>query len=860
MKFVKSYLSVIIIFFSISMAQGQEWIRMQQDGKSFEEIKAVMADNFSDKSTLKSSANYSRAYKKYARWEYFWRFQTDENGAFVNQERVWKAWNEAQEGNKGDALKMATANWSYLGPDTIPTATAAAYAGMGRLNAVAFDPSNNNTIWVGAANGGLWKSINGGSTWASAGGNIPVLGISDIVISSDGNTMYVASGDADGQHSTSVGVLKSTDGGATFTATGLTNSATTDATAMFQVQHLWLDPTNSNTVVATTTNNIQKTTNGGTTWTEVDGFSASDLIQDPNNASILYAGSENYVLKSTDKGDSWDEGQNPVIPGAQKIELAMSAANSNIIYAFGDDGQGAKSTNAGASWSSMNMPQNFNTQGGYNMAMAVAPNNASKVIIGGINGWSSTNGGSTWTENLNGVWEQTGDPGKYVHSDHHMMRYQPGSNTIIFSAHDGGIHKGDFHNLSATWTDLSAGLFITQFYGMDGFPGDDGIIIAGAQDNDGAFLNGGEWKNINNNSDGIDGAINYTNSNISFCQSQQGSLFRTLDGWENNQYVSPQPQNQNDEADFVWPIEMDPTTPTTLYVGYGNIYKTTNNGNTWTSVTGHTANFFAYSSISVSPANAAVIYAVRGNEDISRSNNGGSTWANLTAPAGVGSARITDIEASLTDAATVYITYGNYTAGSKVFKSSDSGATWTNISTGIPNMPTFSIVEKAGTGDLYLGTQLGVYELESGATTWTAFNTNLPPVSIRDFHIHETSNTLRAASFGRGIWQTSLSASTGCPSAAVHIWTGATSTAWNVGSNWNTGCVPTSATVIEIPDVTNDPIIASTITGTGSAITIKAGGLLTVQSGGTFNMSAKNISVDQTGILAIDSGGILCTP
>ena len=831
---------------------------MQKEGKNLEEIKAVMSERFDDKSTLKSQANYSSAYKKYARWEYFWRFQTDDSGRFANSTIVWDAWEEANRNDKESNLKMATSNWSYLGPDTIPTATSPAYAGMGRLNVVSFDPSNANTIWVGAANGGLWKSTNGGADWAAAGGNLPVLGISDIVISSDGRTIYIASGDADGLHSTSVGVLKSTDGGNTFSMTGLTNSATSDVTGMFQVNHLWIDPTNVNIVVATTTRNIQRTTDGGATWTEVDGFPATDLIQDPNNPSLLFAGSEADIIVSDDKGVNWSVAH--TITGASKIEIAMSAANSNIIYAFDDNGTGVKSSDNGFSWVSLNMPQNYNTQGGYNMAMVVAPNDANKLMIGGISGWVSSNGGITWTEHLNGVWTQPGDPGQYVHSDHHMMKYQPGSNTIIFSVHDGGIHKGDFHDIDATWTDLSTGLFITQFYGMDGYPDDAGILIAGAQDNDGAFLKSAEWKNINNNSDGIDGAINYINSNISFCQSQQGLLNRTLDSWVTDQDASPQPQNQNDEADFVWPIEMDPTTPTTLYAGYGNIYKTTNNGNSWTSVTGHTANFVPYSSISASPADAAVIYAVRGNEDIRRSTNGGSTWTDITGPSGTSNAKITSIQASLTDAATLYITYGNYTAGAKVFMSTNSGTTWTNISTGIPNMPTFTIIEKAGTGDLYLGTQLGVYERVAGASTWTVFNTNLPPVSIRDFHIHEASNTLRAASFGRGIWQTSLSSTVGCPSVAVHIWTGAISTDWNNAGNWNTGCVPTNGTIIEIPNVANDPIIGSGITGLGSAITIQPNGLLIVQDNGTLNMSAQNITVEDTGSITIESGGILCTP
>ncbi len=844
---------------------GQEWIQMQQNGASLEEIRSAMNKRFNGKSTLKSKASYNSAYKKYARWEYFWRFQTDSEGRFISPGHVWDTWKEVDHQNKKSNLKMATANWSFLGPNVIPTATAAAYAGMGRLNAIAFHPSNVNIFWVGSANGGLWKTSDGGSTWSSAGGNLPVLGISDIAISSDANTLYIATGDADGGHSTSVGVLKSTDGGNTFVTTGLTNSATSDASAMYQVHHLWIDPTNSNTVVATTTNSIQRTTDGGVTWTNVDNFAASDIKQDPNDPSILYVGSLDAIIRSTDKGASWsgilysmpDNNDNQQ---ANKIDFAISEDNSNIIYAIADNGVGARSTNGGNNWSNMNLPANFNTQDGYNMAIIAAPDNANKVMVAGVSGWVSANGGSSWTQHLNGLWEQQGDQGMYIHSDHHMLKYQPGSNDIIFTVHDGGVHKGDFHDLNATWTDLSEGLFITQYYGMDGFPGDAGIIIGGAQDNDGSFLKAGTWLNINNNSDGIGGAINYNNSAISFCQSQEGFLNRTINSWVSDSNASPQPQDvDNDRADFVWPLEMDPTTPTILYAGYGNIYKSTDNGDSWVDITNQT-NLAPYTSISVSPANSMVIYAVKSNTTISRSTDGGSTWSNLTSPSGVGSAMITNIEASLTDATKVYVTYGNYTAGAKVYVSTNSGGSWSNISTGIPNMPVFNIIEKAGSGDLYIGTQLGVYKRAADATSWTAFNTNLPAVSIRDLHIHENSSVLRAASFGRGIWMTSLSASSTCPSTATHIWTGSSNSSWHVATNWNTGCVPTSSSTIEIPDVTIDPIIANSITGLGGMITIKAGGHLTIQNGGILTASALSFTVDQSAQLTVDTGGVVNTP
>lgn len=854
---IKHLLTALFFITVIGMTNGQDWIKMQHEGSTFDEIKVAMNKKFNGKNTLKKSNNYSSEYKKYARWEYFWRYQLDASGNFVRPRQVLASWEESLNLNKNNQKKLTTSNWSLIGPDVIPTATAAAYAGMGRLNTVAFHPTLPNTIWVGAANGGLWKTTDGGLTWASSGGDLPVLGVSDIAVSSTGNIIYIASGDADGAHSTSVGILKSTDGGANFVATGFVNTATSNATAAFQIHHLWVDPSDADIVVATTTSDIQRSINGGTTWTQVEQNPASDLKQDPNDSNTLYAGSIDGIIKSTDGGATWGAVLN-TLADAQKIDIALTAANSMVIYMISDNGLGAKSTDGGTSWSAMTMPQGYDTQGGYNMAIVVAPNNADKVMLAGVSGWVSIDGGTNWTKHLNGLWEMAGDEGKYIHSDHHMLKYLPGSNDIIFTAHDGGLHKGIFHDLNATWTDLSQGLVITQFYGMDGFPGDQNILIGGSQDNDGTFYNGTTWKNINNNSDGTGGRINYSNSAISYCKSQSGFLNRTIDSWANFTAVSPSPVDGNDKADFVWPLEMDPLVPTTIFAGYGNIYKSTDQGDNWTNLTNEADVTKPYTWISVAPSNTMTIYAIRQSSEIKRSTDGGMTWTTLTPP-NMGTAKITSIEASLTDHTKVYLTYGNYDAGAKVYVSTNSGNSWTNISTGIPNIPIFTIAEKATSGDLYIGTQLGVYELTGGAGTWSAFNTNLPAVAVRELDINEGSSVLRAASFGRGIWKSSLGAG-GCPSVATHTWTGATNTSWHESTNWSTGCVPAATNVVVIPDVTNDPIIAGGLTGNASTLNIQAGGFLTILTTGTLITSTSNILIDPLGKLTVDTGGLVNIP
>ncbi len=747
---------LILFFFfcAISFSYGQDWVNMQNKGISFRQIKTEMDKKFQGKSAIKGSPNYSKPYLKYKRWEYYWRYQMNASGDFVQPKQLVKYLTEAEELKKKSS---STGNWSFVGQSTIPTATEAAYAGMGRVNCLSFDPSNANIVFAGTANGGLWKSVNGGTNWTSVGGSLAVLGVSDIAIGSTGNTIYLATGDADGQHSLSVGVIKSTDGGTSFSSTGFTHTTNSNATSQFQIHHLWINPGNDNIVIATTTSDIRRTVDGGTTWTVLDVFPYTDIKQKPSNSNILYAGSENIVFKSTDGGATWTD-QSTTINGAVKIDLATSGST---VYAISDNGMGKKTVNDGANWTTMNLPSSYDTQGGYNMCIVADPSNANRVFLGGVNGWISTNGGSSWTENLNGVWAAAGDPGKYIHSDHHMLKFLPGNSNVQFTANDGGIHKGDFFNTSSTWTDLSEDLKITQYYAMDGYPTNENILIAGAQDQDGVWYDGSTWKNINNNSDGVGGAISHTNSNISFCQSQQGYLNRTTNAWTSSMEVSPQPSNSNDQADFVWPLEMDPMTSTTLYAGYGNVYKSTNNGTSWTNSTSD-SNLDPYSSISVSPSAPSNVYAIKNSAIVRRTSNTGSTWSTVSSPS-AGGAKFTDIEVSLTNPATAYITCGDYISGQKVFKTVNSGSAWTNISSGLPNIPIFCIAEHESTGDLYVGTQSGVYQLVSGANTWVPFQTNLPPVRVSDLNIYQTGNVLRAATFGRSIWKTPIGAGSNCP-------------------------------------------------------------------------------------------------
>ena len=719
-----------------------EWRSLQNKGENLKTIQQAMETKYAGKSANKKSPNYSRSYKQYKRWEHYWKNRVNGKGNFVSAQQTYE---EAIQMKQNAAFRSpSAANWSIIGPVTLPQSTIVTYGGMGRINAIAWPAGNTNTLYVGSPSGGLWKSTNGGTSWAPLTDNLITLGVSDIVVShNDANTIYLATGDADGQQNSSVGILKSTDGGNTWNQTGLTfqKSATKQTSRIVQ------SSANANTLLVASTDGIHKTTDGGANWTMVHNTAVHDLEYDPNNAMVLYASGSNAVVKSTDGGNTW----NSITPNGMtgRIELGLTKANSNFIIAVDDAGAVRGSTDGGSNWSSLTTISNFSSQGGYNLAVAVAPTNQNLIMVGGVNGWRSTDGGTTWENYLNGYWNQ-GDPHFYVHSDHHVFKFLPNSTTML-TGNDGGVHRGDA-SAAASWTDLSSGLAITQFYGLAVAPNDAGIIVAGSQDNDASQLSNGTWNNRIGPSDGIEGMIDPTNPTmIQYASSQEGRLTRTDDGWNNEMDISPQANG----CGFVWPMTLDPATPTTVYAGCDELYKSTNKGDNWTAITNGQLNGSFLTEMCIAPSNSNTIYITDGYTLLS-TTNGGTSWNTLTGP--MASGNITGIAVHPTNPQTLWLTYSGYNANEKVYTSTDGGSNWTNYSGNLPNIPVNCILAQTGVNNeaIYIGTDLGVFYRDNSLSNWQAYNTGLPNVIVNDLEITYSANKLRAATFGRGVWESNL--------------------------------------------------------------------------------------------------------
>lgn len=694
----------------------------------------------------KTDRKSKKQIKQFERWAAFWKDRIMADGSFLSEAHTF---NELEKEKKRKSQShqrntQGTVSWSLVGPSTPPVSNIGFYPGMGRINTVAFNGTDTNTMYIGSPGGGIWKTTNGGASWVSKGDELPNIGVSHIVINpTNSNTLYLASGDSDGFQNRSLGVFKSTDSGDNWSTTGLRFTLGDNNI----ISKLLIDPNNVNIVLATTRNSIKRTIDGGASWLDVyieDGATFNDIAYKYGSNAIIYATSRlGKFYISTDKGVSWTVASTP---SSDRLDIALTANDVEQILTIDSSGVVKKSTDQGTSWTTVSTIANYSSQGGYNMTFAVSPLDKNLVLAGGIEGWRSKDGGATWEKYLDGYW-QIGQPYFYVHSDHHDMLFVPGTSTA-FSVNDGGIFKGDAA-LDNTWTDLSSGLAITQYYSVSGTPQNTNFLIMGAQDNDIAVYNGTTFTAQNPGSDGVEGLWDYSNSNIAWTCSQEGGMNRTIDGFTSSQNVTT-PEG----APFVWELEIHPTVPTTIFGGFDDIYKSTDRGDNWTNLS---SGIGTIEYISISSSNADVIYISGENQTVKRTENGGTSWSDVTLPQ---AGSVKSIEVHPTNPAEVYIAYSGYSTG-KVYKSIDSGANWTDITGSLPNIPTHQIRYKTGStdGELFLATDLGVYYRTNTVGDWVKLDAGLPNVIVYDIEIHYGTEKLRAATFGRGVWEASITAS-----------------------------------------------------------------------------------------------------
>ena len=596
----------------------------------------------------------------------------------------------------------------------------------GRISAIAIDPRNPNTIYVGAATGGVWKSIDEGKTWNVLTDNLTEgsLAIGALAIDPNG-VIYAGTGDGNWAWYGS-GILKSSDSGATWNRIGISDFARAAITKIV------IDPTNPNKIFATATFGFTMSaysdgayvdpgvnlgvflsTDGGRSWTlsyttpvnaDFD-HQAFDVVIDPTNPSTVYAAVNAQVIVSHDGGVTWTGASNglPSSTSAGRIALGLSVSSHLTIYAAVQYFDGTttygvgrlyKTTNGGTSWTMLTTPPAAPSSGetgfcgkqcDYDIYVAVDPTDPNTIYLGGLDIYRSVNGGATWID-LGGYMSQG-----LTHVDQHALAFSPVAHSTIYIGNDGGIWtstNADSCSPPACWTDLNeGGLSITQFYSIAVDPKDSSHLIGGTQDN-GCLSHKGitsVWMEDDNCGDGGWTAFDNSNPQILY-ESQQWSCFstgctpvyRSDDGGAN--WVPIQNGlTSSDKASFHPPMAIDQANPSILYLGTTKLYETTTRGDEWfnpdpslTLSASDCTNGECFSAIAVASSADNFVYAGTSTGRIFASNDKAK---HFTPGIGLPSATVTAIAVDPTIPMLAYATFSGFGNG-HVLTKSKGGSSW----------------------------------------------------------------------------------------------------------------------------------------------------------------------------------------
>ena len=678
-------------------------------------------------------------YKQFKRWEYNALRLVNEDGYITPISENIK---ELQRYNAylnrtADSREVLNDNWTELGP-TSWNATSGWNPGVGRITGISVDATNPETMIIGANTGGVWKSTNGGQDWVPLNDNFTNLSVYSVTIDpTDSDTYYFGS--------TSGMIFKSEDAGATWTLMAdISNSL---------INKILINPSDSDMIFASSQNaGTYRTTDGGSNWEEVttdsNGF---DVEFKPGDLSVVYASGVGFH-KSIDGGATFTEISG--FSNGPKM-IGVSADDDSVVYVLessgGEFGGFYSSITSGDTFTELDhsgknyfgystIAQDDRGQAPRDMDIAVNPTNASEVHIAGILTWRSTNGGVSF--DITSDWIPGNAAGAnigYCHADVDILEFV---GTTLFVGTDGGIYKAeDTENVNADYyTDLTEGLGIRQFYKIGVSQTQDVIITGGAQDNGSSVYTEAEgWRDWLG-ADGMEGFVDYDNPNNLYGTTQLGRLYRSTNGG-NSQFSINDPSYP---GNWITPFEQDPIVPSTLYTGYSSVYKSTNRGNSWVSIS---QNFGAnLDNLKIAPINNQIMFASRAGLMYKTTDGGATDWEQLTSPGG----QINYISIHPTNPNKVAVAT---TGSSKVSVSEDGGETWESYKKNLPNFSALAVVwDDNGNDGLYVGMNYGIYYIDKGLTEWQPFSNNIPNVQINELEINNETNMLYAATYGRGLW------------------------------------------------------------------------------------------------------------
>ncbi|MBV8820227.1 MAG: hypothetical protein JO022_17835, partial [Acidobacteriaceae bacterium] len=655
----------------------------------------------------------------------------------------------------------------------------------------------------------VFKTVNGGISWTPVFDDQDVSTIGDVTVSqSEPDVVWVGTGEANNRQSSSwgKGVYKSSDGGKTWTNMGLKDT--------HHIGRILIHPSNTNTVYVAALGHLWgpneergvfKTTDGGKTWTKVlyinPDTGVTDLAMDINNPDTLYAaayqrrrtafgynggGPGSAIYRTTDGGATWKKLTNG-LPKTElgRIGLDVYRRNGNIVYATVESEESGiyRSNDKGETWVKMS---NTNARPMYFSQVRIDPNNDQRIWEAGMNMAYSEDGGKTFVTNRV----------SRIHVDFHAIWIDPSNSNNMILGCDGGIHFS--HDAGKSW-DSRDNVAIAQFYEISYDMAKPYKVCGGLQDNntwcgpsattDTRGITNDAWYTVQGG-DGFYAAIDPEEPWIVYAESQDGNIARR--DLRTHEAKSIRPREDDDKMPryrFQWntPLLISKHDRKTIYYGGNFVFKSTDQGDNWKrispdvtsgvdrktlSIMGRkvedrmtlsrndgVAAFPTMTTLSESPVRAGIIWAGTddGNLQVSRD---GETWKNVVqnVPGVPKGTYVSRVLASAADPGTAYVTFDGHRGDDfkiYLFKTTDFGESWKDITKGIPqNQGTLHVIREHPKNPnlLFAGGEFGLYVSFNRGDSWQELKNNLPRVPVDDIQIHPRENDLIVATHGRSVW------------------------------------------------------------------------------------------------------------
>ncbi len=702
-------------------------------------IQVYSQDLMIENNPFDKADDYTKSKNSFNRERWFYEQRMYPNN-FIPDDAYGKAIEQRNEMRKniGFAFDNA-APWISIGP------TPGYYFNYtnisGRMTTVRYDPVNPNTLYIGAAFGGVWKSTNGGNNFTPVSDNEVSLSTGSIFVDpSNTNILYYGTGEAtySGASYYGRGILKSTNGGTTWI------NYTSGLPSLTYCSRIVIRPGFSNQIFAAMGSaGLYRSTDAGVTWSLYVSGRCDDVIFSPNGTNAYIVGSGTGYRVSTDGGVTFNP--NATLTMGTRNHIAICRNFPTILYCAVYSGgtiNTFKSTNSGVNFSQVAVGTNFNGgQAWYDFYMHVNPFDPDYAYVGSIDIWRTIDGGSSF-QNIT-----FGYSGGIVHVDQQNMDFNPLNSNELISVNDGGVWKST--NRGTNWINLNAGLTLTQFYRIASDPSNVNHVMGGTQDNGTQRTLGTSNWVAAYGGDGGEVCFHSQNSQFILGETQNNGVFRSQNGGASFQSAT---SGLTGTGAWVGPLLSHPSTAGVFYTARQQVFMSNTNGASWFPISTGTSGTIR--EMAISRTNPNVMYATSGST-IFKSTDAGTTYNNVTT--GLPGRTITSVYVHPDSSNVAVVTYSGFGAG-KVYKTTDGAASWINISGNLPDSPVNDVLiyyPGVSTSIYFAAMDIGVFVSSNYGTTWTEMTDGLPNTVAMHLDYHQASNKLRIGTHGRSVWETS---------------------------------------------------------------------------------------------------------